>query len=247
MMILESLTERGANNKKSLCVLIDPDKIESELHLNKVVHLIQAAEVDFIFVGGSLLVSNQLTETIYSIKQITDIPVVLFPGSNLHISGDADAILFLSLISGRNADLLIGQHVSAAPILKQSNLEILSTGYILVGDAGTTVAYMSQSMPIPYSKPDIAACTAMAGEMLGLKLIYLDAGSGAYQEVPPRMIQQTRASIEIPLLVGGGINTPEKAQKAYEAGADTLVIGTAIEKDTNFISSVAQVRNSFNA
>ena len=247
-MILKSLVDKRKKDQKSLSVLIDPDKIENEASLKSLVIICKNIDVDYIFVGGSLIVNDTLNETVSFIKNNSNIPVVLFPGSNLHIDKAADAILFLSLISGRNPDLLIGQHVAAAPILKNSTLEVLSTGYILVGnDANTTVAHVSQTSPIPTHKPEIAVCTALAGEMLGMRLIYLDAGSGAKEEVPLNMISQVKKSTGVPLIVGGGINTQAKAKEAYLSGADMIVLGTAVEKSVGFISEVAKVRNEINA
>ena len=247
-MILKSLVDKRKNNQKSLSVLIDPDKIENEASLKALIIICKNIDVDYIFVGGSLIVNDTLNETVSFVKNNSNIPVVLFPGSNLHIDKAADAILFLSLISGRNPDLLIGQHVAAAPILKNSTLEVLSTGYILVGnDANTTVAHVSQTSPIPTHKPEIAVCTALAGEMLGMRLIYLDAGSGAKEEVPSKMISQVKKSTGVPLIVGGGINTQAKAKEAYLSGADMIVLGTAVEKSVGFISEVAKVRDEINA
>lgn len=247
-MILRSLIERKEGKRKSLAVLIDPDKIPNTNTLSQLIMKCNQSKVDFILVGGSLLVQNTIPEILKHIKQETDIEVIIFPGSNLHIHDEADGVLFLSLISGRNPDLLIGQHVAAAPVLKKSSLEVLSTGYILVGnDTNTTVAYISQTTPIPLAKPEIAACTAMAGELLGMRLIYLDAGSGAAHEVPGEMIAVVSKSIEVPLIVGGGINTGEKVSSAYRSGADLIVIGTAIEKDSDFIVEAAALRDSYNA
>jgi putative glycerol-1-phosphate prenyltransferase len=246
-MILKSLIEKRKENRKSLSVLIDPDKIDFQHSLDSLIDLGNRHKIDYFLIGGSLLISDALGEVVSQIKNTSDIPAVLFPGSNLHIDKQADAILFLSLISGRNAELLIGQHVSAAPILRQTDLEILPTGYILVGDeAITTVAYISQTLPIPMAKAEIAVCTAMAGEMLGMRLIYLDAGSGARQEVPKEMISQVRSSIAVPLIVGGGINTSQKAETAYEAGADMIVLGTVIEKNMPFLDEVIKIRDRFN-
>jgi len=248
MKILKLLTSKKSKGIKSLAILIDPDKVRDANHLNILIATCKTSEVDYVFVGGSLLVSGSLSETIRSIKKISSIPVVLFPGSNLHIDKSADAILFLSLISGRNPELLIGQHVAAAPIIKQANIEYLSTGYILIGsDISTTVAHVSQTFPIPSNKPEIAVCTALAGEMLGMSLSYLDAGSGANEEVPPFLISEVQKSITVPLIVGGGINTIDKARNAYEAGADMLVLGTSIERDLNFLKDVADLRDELNA
>lgn len=245
--ILASLIEKKEKGQKSLSVLIDPDKIQNSSALQRLLEVCKKYSIDYIFIGGSILVKDTLEATVSYVKENSEIPTVLFPGSNMHINKSADAILFLSLISGRNPDLLIGQHVSAAPVLKNSNLEVLSTGYILVGnDANTTVAHVSQTSPIPTRKPEIAVCTAMAGELLGMKLIYLDAGSGAKEEVPQKMIDQVHKAIKIPLIVGGGINTIAKAATAYQSGADMIVLGTAVEKNINFIPEVAKIRDLMN-
>jgi putative glycerol-1-phosphate prenyltransferase len=173
-------------------------------------------------------------------KENVSIPVILFPGSSLQIDPSADAILFLSLISGRNPDLLIGQHVIAAPILRNNKIEVIPTGYILVNSGKTTsVAYISNTTPIPEDKYSLAACTALAGEMLGLRLVYLDAGSGAEREISAKMISAVRKAVSVPLIVGGGINTSRKAITALEAGADLIVIGNALEKDPNLLTEIA--------
>ncbi len=239
--IYNSLQERKSKGQKSFAVLLDPDKLD-EAACRKMVKLGVDHKISYFFVGGSLLTDDSLAATIRIIKAESTIPVVIFPGSNNQICKEADAILLLSLISGRNADALIGQHVIAAPILKQSGLEILATGYMLV-DCGrqTTVSYISNTTPIPYDKPAIAACTAMAGEMLGLKLIYLDGGSGAQNPVGPDMIRMVRKSVEAPIIVGGGINTREKAYNALMAGADVIVVGNGIEKNPSLLTEVASI------
>ncbi|WPP49431.1 phosphoglycerol geranylgeranyltransferase [Catalinimonas niigatensis] len=245
--IYRSFSDSQAEGKKSFAVLIDPDKIDGQAACMQLVTMGMANQVNYFLVGGSLITGNNFGQVVRLIKDHTDIPVVIFPGSSMHIEPDADAILFLSLISGRNPDLLIGQHVVAAPVLKRSNLEVLPTGYMLV-DSGnpTTVSYMSNTMPIPGDKPSVAACTAVAGEMLGLKLIYMDAGSGAEQPVSGKMISMVRKSVNIPLIVGGGINNAHKAARAYEAGADTIVIGNGIEKNPNLLVEVAELTNRYN-
>lgn len=225
--------------QKRFAVLIDPDKYQEE-SLRSIVAL-AGEHADLILVGGSLLTADHLQSTITRIKEGTNLPVILFPGSLLQIDARADAILLLSMISGRNADLLIGKHVIAAPYLKQSGLEILPTGYMLVdGGTVTTVHYISNTIPIPRQKADIAASTAIAGEMLGLRLIYLDAGSGAGHPVPPEMIRRVKDNLSIPLIVGGGIRTPEQAGQACKAGADVIVIGNAIEKDPSLIRAFSR-------
>ena len=240
MKILETLQQRHRLGKKSIAVLIDPDKADDPIKLKHLIHLSSENCIDFFFVGGSLITTPNLSEVIQSIKEDVNIPVILFPGSSLQIDPSADAILFLSLISGRNPDLLIGQHVQAAPILKNNRMEVLPTGYMLISSGRTTsVAYISNTTPIPEDKYSLAACTAMAGEMLGLQLIYLDAGSGAEREISPRMISAVRKSINAPMIVGGGITSPQKALSALEAGADMIVIGNSLEKNPDLLTEIS--------
>lgn len=242
MSIYHKILENS--DRKSFAILIDPDKyIPERLHL--VISLALESSVDCILVGGSLLTYDHLDETLEAIKSKADIPVILFPGSTLQLSEKADAVLLLSLISGRNPDLLIGKHVIAAPYLKNSRLEILPTGYMLIESGPiTTAQYISNTIPIPRLKDDIALCTAMAGEMLGLRLIYMDAGSGAEFPVSPSMISKVKENISIPLIVGGGIRTPEQALKSCQAGADMIVVGNAIEKDYSCLKEIAQAIHS---
>lgn len=244
--ILDKILTNKQLQRKSLAVLLDPDKVEMTT-FDDFLYTCVENRVDYFLVGGSLISKNIMGEMIENIRIKTNIPVILFPGNSLHIEPSADAILLLSLISGRNPDFLIGQHVIAAPILKQSGLEILSTGYMLI-DSGrqTTVSYISNTTPIPHDKADIAVCTAMAGEMLGMKLIYLDGGSGALYPVSPKMIQKVRQNIESPLIVGGGINSAEKAIAALEAGADIIVIGNAFEKNPSLLPEIAETVQNFN-
>ena len=224
---------------KQFAVLIDPDGID-EGKLMKTIQQADDAKVDYIYVGGSLVVKDDMENCISIIKENCSIPVVIFPGSTMQVCNEADAIFFLSLISGRNPDLLIGQHVLAAPLLKESGLEVIPTGYVLVdGGRHTTVSYISNTIPIPADKDDIAACTVMAGEMLGLKSIYMDAGSGAQKHIPNSMISKVNKSIEIPLIVGGGIKTPEHAAEVCMAGADIVVVGDAIEKEDAILSEIS--------
>jgi putative glycerol-1-phosphate prenyltransferase len=247
-MVLERLNILKQQGKKAFAVLIDPDKITEPNQLNQLIMLSQKHRVDFFLVGGSLLTEDCLNEVVVEIKQKCSTPVVLFPGSNMHINASADALLFLSLISGRNPELLIGQHVVAAPILRKTQLEILPTGYMLVGGGlQTTVAYMSNTAPIPNNKPAIAACTAMAGEMLGLKLMYLDAGSGAPEPINPAVIKMVSRSVSCPIVVGGGIRSVESAARALEAGADMLVVGNGIEKNLDLLAEVSTVVQEYNA
>lgn len=224
---------------KKFVVLIDPDKVRLG-KIGKVLEMSVEAGVDYFFIGGSLVVNDMLDYVLKSMKDMCNIPMILFPGNSFQLSYKADGLLFLSLISGRNADLLIGKHVITAPFLKVSPLEIISTGYMLVdGGIMTSVQYMSNTSPIPANKEDIALCTALAGEMLGLKQIYMDAGSGAKNPISESMINTVSGGINIPLIVGGGISTPEKAAANAKAGADVIVVGNAIEKDPQLIKDMA--------
>ena len=232
-------------SKKKFVVLIDPDKPSDE-QIIEIVKKSIIAGVDFFFVGGSLLTTDSLDNCIKLIKEHCDIPVLIFPGNSLQISKWCDGFLLLSLISGRNSEMLIGRHVIAAPYLKLYGNEIIPTGYILVdGGKPTSVSYMSNTTPIPHDKDDIAMCTALAGEMLGLKLIYMDAGSGAITPISAEMIHKVKRTIEVPLIVGGGINTPEKAATAAKAGADIVVVGNALEKSIDRLQEFADaIHNS---
>lgn len=219
-----------------LAVLIDPDHLD---HIEDSVAVCNAKGVDLILLGGSLVSSGTIGEAIERVKKVSEIPVILFPGDELQIDGRADALLLLSLISGRNPELLIGKHVVAAPYIKRSGLEAISTGYMLVdGGRLTTASYMSGTLPIPADKPEIAQCTALAGELLGLKLMYLDAGSGAQKPVSSEMIKAVSKSIEVPLVVGGGIKTAADAANAWLSGADIVVVGNAVEKDAQLITEL---------
>ena len=230
--------EKKAKDKKSLAILVDPDKV-SDKHLSKLSASANKGLIDYFFVGGSLITGNYLDRTIQFLKENTSVPVVLFPGSSLQIHTGADAILLLSLISGRNPELLIGKHVEAAPILRNSSLEIISTAYMLVESGkATSASYMSNTTPIPYDKPDIASCTAMAGEMLGLKCTYLDAGSGAINTVACDMVKEVSRATNTPLIVGGGIRDKETAKVICEAGADIIVIGTSVEQNPDLVEDI---------
>lgn len=243
--ILPVLHKYHAEGRKAFAVLLDPDKVELE-HFPAFLHACVQNHVDLFFVGGSLITTYATDEIIAAIHQHTDLPAVLFPGNSLHVEASADAILLLSLISGRNPEFLIGQHVIAAPILKKSKLEILPTGYMLVESGrATTVSYISNTTPIPRDKPSVAACTALAGEMLGLQLIYMDAGSGAHSPITPEMIAAVRQTVELPIIVGGGINTPQKAQTALQAGADVIVIGNGIEQNPSLLPAIGAVMAQF--
>jgi phosphoglycerol geranylgeranyltransferase len=244
MQIYQALAEKKNQGKKSFAVLIDPDKV-NDLILDDLIKLSVAAKVDYFLVGGSLVISNHLDQCVQHIKHNCSIPVILFPGSPSQISKYADALLYLSLISGRNPELLIGQHVVSAPFVKKSGLEIMPTGYIVIdGGAPTTVSYISNAVPVPADKNEIAMCTAMAGEMLGMKLIYMDSGSGAKRPITESMIKLVADHIEAPLIIGGGITQPEKAYLNCKAGADVIVVGNAIEKDASLIKEMSNAVHS---
>jgi phosphoglycerol geranylgeranyltransferase len=245
--IAELLLARKAQKRKSFAILLDPDKVD----ISSFPEFLEQAvnqKVDFFFVGGSLITHYAIDQLVSAIHQYTDIPAILFPGSSLHIDPSADGILLLSLISGRNPDLLIGQHVIAAPLLRQSGIEVLPTGYMLIdGGRQTTVSYISNTTPIPRDKPSIAACTAMAGELLGLRNMFLDAGSGAQYPVPAEVIAAVRSSVDTPIIVGGGISSFEHAQAALEAGADVIVVGNGIEQNQGLLPEIAACVKAFNA
>jgi putative glycerol-1-phosphate prenyltransferase len=229
---------------KKITVLIDPDKIEKS-SVDKLIVLSEKANIDFFLIGGSL-VAERPDDFIQKLKEKIKIPIVLFPGSLLQYSSKADAILFLSLISGRNPELLIGNHVTVAPLLKKSGIEVLPTGYMLInGGKTTSVEYVSNTMPIPADKTDIAVATAIAGEMLGLKLIYLDAGSGAEKPVPTEMIKKVKENISVPLIIGGGLITEQQVEAACKNGADIIVLGNILEKEPEKIIRMAKIVHGF--
>ena len=230
------------SNKRIFALLIDPGK-QTPSSLKKTLEAAEDSGVDIILAGGSLL-SFPIDDTIISIKKLSRIPVILFPGNLLQLSTHADGILLLSLLSGRNSEYLIGNHVIAAQYLKQSGLEIIPTGYILIGGQNnTSVEYMSNTRPIPSGKADIIMATALAGEQLGTKLIYLEAGSGANDRIDEDIVALVRQNLNIPIWVGGGIRTPEDVRKLYKSGANGIVVGTAAEQDYKVIHSLASVRN----
>ncbi len=244
----QKLSQKAQAGLKQLAVLIDPDSLTTEAELVNLIARCNEAEVDMILVGGSLITNGFWNRCIEIIKIHTKIPLVLFPGNIMQTHPEADAILFLSMISGRNPDLLIGKHVLAAPLLKKSGIEVIPTAYMIV-DGGniTSVMYMSNTTPLPSDKNNIAACTALAGEMLGLKVIYMDAGSGAQNPIRVGMIQEVKSQINGPLFIGGGIRTPEQAIETCLAGADVVVVGNAIEKDPNLVFDLAKSVHGLNA
>lgn len=230
-MIKEIISSKISKGEKQWCVLIDPDKLIFE-EINELISLINSSSCDFILVGGSLINHQMFDDYLKEIKRLSSKPVLIFPGDNQQISKYADGLFLLSLISGRNPELLIGQHVKSAFKIRASNLEVLPCGYILIeGESLNSAIYMSESLPIPKNKSSIAAATALAGEQLGMQFIYLDKGSGAEKSIGNKMIIDVKKTINIPLIVGGGINSQQDLENVWNAGADIAVIGTSIEKN----------------
>ncbi|MFC2138834.1 geranylgeranylglyceryl/heptaprenylglyceryl phosphate synthase [Bacteroidota bacterium] len=243
-MILNTIYQKIKQKEKIFSLLIDPDKYELE-ELTKTISIASKNKVDLLLIGGSLI-SKNLNSIIDQIKKICKIPVVLFPGSCLQISDFADGILFLSLISGRNPDFLIGSHVVAAPMIKNTGLEVIPTGYILInGNNATSVQYMSNTTPIPPDKIDIITATAMAGEMLGLKLLYLEAGSGAKEPINPNIVKEVKKSVKLPIIVGGGLTDAETLTDILDAGADMVVVGNAIENEKSILEELIKTTKNF--
>lgn len=238
-MIYQNLGEARTKGRKQLAVLIDPD-CTNRAAIQAMAEYAQQDLIDYFFWGGSLVQQPQVDYYLSLLKALTDKPVVLFPGSHYQLNDKADGLLLLSLISGRNPDLLIGQHVQCAARIKRSSLEVIPTGYMLIdGGAPTSVSYMSQTKPIPANKPSIAAATALAGSLLGLKLIYLDAGSGASRAISPAVIEAVRAEVDLPIFVGGGIRDLATATASLEAGADLIVVGNGLEDKPNWLPELA--------
>jgi phosphoglycerol geranylgeranyltransferase len=230
--------------KKSIALLLDPDKAKGD-SLQNILKIAEEYNTDYILAGGSLTFNN-IDNLINNIREICSIPVILFPGNLLQLTHKADSVLLLSLISGRNPDLLIGNHVIAAPFLKDIKDKLISVGYILISCGNkTTVEYISQTEAIPSDKPEIAVATALAGEMLGLKMIYLEAGSGATIHVPFNIINAVRQNISIPLAVGGGIKNKNEIEEIYNAGADLIILGNACEKNPKLLIEACKIRDKF--
>ncbi len=231
MSIYKNIIKNKQNHLKSLAILLDPDKVNLK-NIEETAKNISSQKADYVFVGGSLLLKGTTQKLVKKLKKHINIPVILFPGSTQQITDKADGILFLSLISGRNTEYLIENQVIAAPLLAQTNLEIISTGYMLVnGGRVSSTEYVTNTKPIPRKKTDIVLATALAGEMLGLKMIYLEAGSGAKKSVPLKMIKAVSQKLRIPIIVGGGIKNRKQMLKVFNAGADIVVVGTAFENN----------------
>jgi putative glycerol-1-phosphate prenyltransferase len=244
--VYQSIITNFNNKVKMFGVLIDPDK-QNVRELLETVKICNESDVDYFFVGGSIITKGDMQKTTRLIKENSTKPIIIFPGNPDQISKYADAILFLSLISGRNPEFLIGHQVAAAPLLKKTNLEVIPTGYLLV-DCGTTTTaiHVSDTNPIPHNNAEIAANTALAGEYLGLKLTYIDGGSGAKKCISNAMISKTRAALTGPLIIGGGIRSPEAAKEIYKAGADIVIIGNGAENNRDLIKDIAEMKYKFN-
>ena len=236
--IYQNILKSIPNQEKLLAVLIDPDKMDIEL-LPDFIKRVNTSVTTHIFVGGSTVEEEATERLVIEIKKLTLLPVVLFPGDVSQVTNKADVLLFLSLISGRNSDYLIGKHVEAVSKLRKSNLEVIPTGYILIENGKeTTVQKVTETQPITRSNIQNIADTAKAGELLGMKLIYLEAGSGAKHPVPPEIIRFVKQQLQIPLIVGGGIKSKQQLQLAYDSGADLVVIGTALEDNESFFNDL---------
>lgn len=230
--------------KKSIALLLDPDNAKGD-SLQNILKIAVESNTDYILAGGSLTFNN-IDNLIDNIRELCSLPVILFPGNLLQLTHKADAILLLSLISGRNPELLIGNHVIAAPFLKDVKEKLVSVGYILVSCGNkTSVEYISQTEAIPSDKPEIAVATALAGEMLGLRMIYLEAGSGASNPVPLNIIKAVRKNITIPLAVGGGIKNKKEVKEIFNAGADLIILGNGCEKNPELLTDACRIRDEF--
>lgn len=240
------IEEKTREGKKQLAILIDPDKSDGET-LKEAAVIAEESGADYLFIGGSLLTRDSMRNCVEIMKRSCKLPVVIFPGNLLQVVENADAILLLSLISGRNPEMLIGNHIIAAPLIRNSGLEVIPTGYMLIESGKiTSVLYMSNTLPIPFDKTDIAVCTAMAGEMLGLRTIFMDAGSGAIHNIPMEMVRAVRQELSVPLIVGGGIRTPEAALEIWDAGADVVVVGNAAETHPDIIMEMGEAKTALN-
>lgn len=232
---LKNLKISKCQNDKRFAVLLDPDKIPTGEELYNWLHEIEQSGATDILIGGSHLSKGNTEELVKNVKKQTSLPVVLFPGSPEQVTEHADVLLFLSLVSGRNADLLIGRHVEAAPLIMAMDIETIATAYLLVGDGPlTTAAYITQTLPIPSAKPELAVATASAAVLLGMQAIYLDAGSGAANSIPTEVVSAVSNAVDVPIIVGGGIRDFEGMERVWAAGADLVVLGTVLEKVRDF-------------
>ena len=232
---LKNLQISKRQGEKRFAVLLDPDKIPAGEELYNWLNEIEQSGATDILIGGSHLSKGNTEELVKNAKKQTSLPVVLFPGSPEQVTEHADVLLFLSLVSGRNADLLIGRHVEAAPLIMAMDIETIATGYLLVGDGPlTTAAYITQTLPIPSAKPELAVATASAAVLLGMQAVYLDAGSGAANSIPTEVVSAVSNAVDVPIIVGGGIRDFEGMERVWAAGADLVVLGTVLEKVRDF-------------
>ncbi|MBT7652974.1 MAG: geranylgeranylglyceryl/heptaprenylglyceryl phosphate synthase [Flavobacteriales bacterium] len=232
---LKNLQISKRQGEKRFAVLLDPDKIPTGEELYNWLNEIEQSGATDILIGGSHLSKGNTEELVKNAKKQTSLPVVLFPGSPEQVTEHADVLLFLSLVSGRNADLLIGRHVEAAPLIMAMDIETIATGYLLVGDGPlTTAAYITQTLPIPSAKPELAVATASAAVLLGMQAVYLDAGSGAANSIPTEVVSAVSNAVDVPIIVGGGIRDFEGMERVWAAGADLVVLGTVLEKVRDF-------------
>jgi phosphoglycerol geranylgeranyltransferase len=236
-------TDKFPGNK-SIALLLDPDKTKGD-SLKNILRIAEQSNTDYILAGGSITF-NSIDNLIDAVKRLSSIPVILFPGNLLQLTHKADAILLLSLISGRNPEFLIGNHVIAAPYLKNVREKLISVGYILVScGVKTSVEYISQTEGIPFNKPEIVAATAMAGEMLGLQMVYLEAGSGAKKPVPVNIVNAVKENISIPIAVGGGITNRKEVKEIFNAGANLIILGNGCEKNPELLIDSCKIRDDF--
>jgi phosphoglycerol geranylgeranyltransferase len=232
---LKNLQISKRQGEKRFAVLLDPDKIPTGEELYNWLNEIEQSGATDILIGGSHLSKGNTEELVKNAKKQTSLPVVLFPGSPEQVTEHADVLLFLSLVSGRNADLLIGRHVEAAPLIMAMDIETIATAYLLVGDGPlTTAAYITQTLPIPSAKPELAVATASAAVLLGMQAVYLDAGSGAANSIPTEVVSAVSNAVDVPIIVGGGIRDFEGMERVWAAGADLVVLGTVLEKVRDF-------------
>lgn len=243
MTLLSHIESRCRAGETVVAVLIDPDDVAHIDGLTDAVRRAEAAGADCFFAGGSLITGSSHIDLVQALKEISRLPVAVFPSSPAQIHPEADAVLFLSLISGRNPEYLIGHHVTAAPLLRKTRAEVIPVGYMLV-DSGraTTASYISHTVPLPRHKPEIAASTALAGEMLGLRMLYLDAGSGADRPVTPEMVTAVKSWTSVPLAVGGGIRTADEARALIDAGADVIVTGNGSRDNPRLLAELCALK-----
>jgi len=236
--IYQDILTRISNSKRLLAVLIDPDKMRVE-NVSSFLLKVNDSIATHILVGGSEVDEGKTERLIIEIKKYTQLPIILFPGDHIQISDKADALLFLSLISGRNPEYLIGKQVESISKLRQANLEIIPTGYVLLENGKqTSVERVSKTKPLKRNNIDLIMDTAKAGELLGMKLIYLEAGSGATHPIEASIIKRVKTQLNIPLIVGGGIRSTQAIESAFASGANMVVVGTAFEEDESFFNDI---------